>query len=175
MPKDGSVWSSPISYDSSSVADIIREVLVELGYEFTRDTGQKHYSKLMVIAPLPKFAYVRRFIVTSPSEFVMDTYDTRPSHSGIIPYLDIKGVTDENKDDIRAVLQGIVDRLPRKPWKFTFAQRLAYALLSSRWRKARKAWAAFGFDVKARDEPVKATEPKEAQPKDVGPKDNQAN
>ena len=78
-------WRAAICYDARAVAKLLREALDDLGYKYTRDKSQKHYSKLMLVIPLPQFAYVFQFIVKSPSSFIINTYDTKPTPSGVLP------------------------------------------------------------------------------------------
>jgi hypothetical protein len=138
-------WISPVSFGSESLAKVMREVLEELDYKFKRDQVQKHYDRFYVVIPMFRFAYAFRFIVTEPSEFTVDMYDTQPTHSSVMPYLEIDSVTDENIKDIRKVLKLIVKKLPREPWKFTKGQRLMHGAIMPEFRKAKKAWMKIGI------------------------------
>lgn len=140
-----SKWKSPVSFNAQTMAKALRLSLEELDFKFTRDTSHKHYSKMMIIMPMPKFAYVYRFIVEEPSEFVIDTYDTIPTHSGVMPYMEIDKVDDKNIKDIQKVLKGVVKQLPREPWKFKFMQKIQHGLLIPEYRRARKAWKKLGL------------------------------
>lgn len=148
MPKFDYKWISPISFNSESLAKILREVLEELGYEFKRDSIQKHFDKTYIIVPLLRFAYTFRFIVEKPSEFTVDLYDTQPTHSSVMPYIEIDSVTDENIKDIRKMLRLLAKKLPREPWKFTLGQRFMHGALMPEFRKARKAWEKIGVKKK---------------------------
>ncbi|UCF07627.1 MAG: hypothetical protein JSW28_08265 [Thermoplasmata archaeon] len=141
-------WKSPISFSCEGVAKVLREVLEELGYEFKRDKVQKHYDKTMVIVPLLRFAYAFRFIVEEPSEFIVDVYDTQPTHSSVMPYMEIDPVNDKNIEDIQKMLRKVAEKLPREPWQFTLGQRLMHGALMPEFRRARKAWEKIGVKEK---------------------------
>ncbi len=139
-------WQAPISFSANSVAPLLEECLDELGYKYERDKSDKHYSRFMIIMPMPKFAYVYRFTVSEPSVFTIDTYDTQPKHAGIMPYIEVHDdVTTENIEDIRKVLRKLIEKLPRKPWTFTTGQRLMYGYLSFDFGKAKKQWKRIGL------------------------------
>ncbi len=144
MPKFDHKWISPISFSSEGLAKILREILDELGYEFKRDNVQKQFDKVFMIVPLMRFSYAFRFIVEKPSEFIVDLYDTQPTHSSVIPYIEIDPVNENNIKDIQKMLRLMVKKLPREPWKFTKGQRLMHGAIMPEFRKARKAWERIG-------------------------------
>ena len=148
MSKSDRKWISPISFSSEGLAKIMREILDELGYEFKRDNVQKQFDKVYVIVPLMRFSYAFRFIVEKPSEFIVDLYDTQPTHSSTMPYIEIDPVNNENIKDIQKMLRLMVKKLPREPWKFTKGQRLMHGAIMPEFRKARKAWERIGVKVK---------------------------
>ena len=90
-----SQWHSAVCYNSKSIAKVTRETLDRLGYSYDRERTYKPYSKLMVIMPLPKFSYVFQFKVTKPSEFIINIYDTRPTHSGELHLLEILEISEK--------------------------------------------------------------------------------
>ncbi|MBA3044126.1 hypothetical protein FP804_03210 [archaeon] len=136
----------PISFNARSTSAALREVLKELKFKFERETTQKHYTRMMVVMPMPKFAYAFRFVVKEPSEFVMDLYDAKMTHSGVMHFIEIDGVNKENANDIRKVLNGLVKKLPRKPWKFTLGQRFQYAFLAPEIVTAKRKWRKLGIE-----------------------------
>ena len=148
MPKFEYKWISPISFASDSLAKIMREILEELDYEFKRDKVQKYYDKVFMVVPLFRFAYAFRFIIEKPSEFIVDLYDTQPTHSSTMPYIEIDSVNDENIVDIQKILKLMAKKLPREPWKFTKGQRLMHGALMPEFRKARKAWEKIGVKTR---------------------------
>jgi hypothetical protein len=144
MPKFQYKWISPISFGSEGLAKLLREVLEELDYKFKRDKVEKHYDRFFVVMPMLRFAYAFRFMVEEPSEFVVDFYDTQPTHSSVMPYIEINYVTDKNIKDIQKMLELMVEKLPREPWKFTKGQRIMHGALMPEFRKAKKAWKKIG-------------------------------
>lgn len=95
---------------------------------------------------MPKFAYAFRFVVKKPSEFIMDLYDAKMTHSGIMHFIEIDDVNKKNINDIRKVLNGLVKKLPRKPWKFTLGQRFQYAFLAPEIVTAKRKWRKLGIE-----------------------------
>ena len=148
MRKTEYKWISPISYNSESCAKVMREVLEELGYKFKRDRVQKHYDKVYVVVPLFRFAYAFRFIIEEPSEFTVDLYDTQPTHSSVMPIIEINPVNEGNFEDIRKMLKLMAGKFPREPWRFTLVQRLMHGALMPEFRRARKAWEKIGVKSK---------------------------
>jgi len=141
-------WKSPISFTAEGVAKVLREVLVELDYTFVRDKVQKYYDRTYVVVPMFRFAYAFRFIVQVPSEFTLDVYDTQPTHSSVIPYIEIDPVNNDNHEDVRKMLALLTKKLPREPWKFTVGQRLMHGAIMPEFRKAKKAWEKIGVKKK---------------------------
>jgi hypothetical protein len=137
-------WKSPISFSSEGLAKLLREILKELDFKFKRDKVEKHYDRFFVVMPMLRFAYSFRFIVEEPSEFTVDLYDTQPTHSSVMPFIEIDSVTNENIEDIRKILNLMVEKLPREPWKFTKGQRIMHGALMPEFRKAKSAWKKIG-------------------------------
>ena len=137
-------WKSPISFGTEGLAKLLREVLEELDYKFKRDKVEKPFDKFYVIMPILRFAYAFRFNVEEPSEFMVDLYDTQPTHSSTMPYIEISYVNNENIKDIQKMLKLMVKKLPREPWKFTKSQRVMHGALMPEFRRARKAWERIG-------------------------------
>jgi hypothetical protein len=148
MPNPEYKWISPVSFGSESLAKIMREILEELEYEFKRDRVEKFYDKIYMMVPLFRFAYAFRFKIEKPSEFIVDLYDTQPTHSSVIPYIEIDPVNDDNLEDIQKMLQLMVEKLPREPWKFTVSQRFMHGAIMPEFRKAKKAWEKIGVKSK---------------------------
>lgn len=121
---------------------------MELEYEFKRDRVEKYYDKIYMMVPLFRFAYAFRFIIKKPSEFTVDLYDTQPTHSSVIPYIEIDSVSDENIEDIQKMLKLMVKKLPREPWRFTLGQRIMHGAIMPEFRKAKKAWEKIGVKEK---------------------------
>jgi hypothetical protein len=128
------------------MAKITRKTLVQLDYEFDRDRTYKPYSKLMVIFPLPRFSYVFQFKINKPSKFVINYYDTKPTHSGDLHLMEILDITPENLKDIKRFLLELSNNLPRKPWKFFLSERFRYAFAAPEYLRAKKAWRFMGVE-----------------------------
>ena len=142
---EAKTWLAPISFGAEDVASLLRESLLSLDFDFSREKTEKHYTKMAIIMPMPQFAYVYRFNIVKPSQFTIDTYDTRPHHSGLIPYIEVHHITDDNISDVQSVLQTLSNKCPRKPWKFTWPQRLINGILTPEIVTARKKWAYLGI------------------------------
>jgi len=142
------MWASPVSYEAKEFATLIRESLESLNYVFVRDHAKKIYDRFVVIIPMIGGAHVYRYTVEYPAQFVVQTYDTYPNtKSGLMPMLEIDPVNKENLRHIKGLLSEIVSRVERPPWEFTHTQRFMVGYLLPEFRKARKAWAQFGFDT----------------------------
>ena len=141
-------WRSPVSFTADVMTKVVREALDEGGYKYTRDSGERPYSKFAIIIPLPKFAYVYKYVVEEPIEVVIGVYDTKPTHSGVITYFEIADISEEGADQVKELLRAICAKLPRPPWRFTFGQKLQYALVATEYHEAKRAWKAMGFRTK---------------------------
>jgi hypothetical protein len=141
-----SEWHSAVCYNSKSMAKVTRETLQELNYSFTRERSYKPYSKLMVVFPLPRFSYVFQFKVEAPASFIINIYDTNPTHSGELHLIEILDITPENQDYIKKYLKALANNIPRKPWKFFWAERFRYAIAAPEYLRAKKAWREMGVE-----------------------------
>ena len=141
-----SEWTSAVCYNSKSMAKITRETLEQLDYTFERERSYKPYSKLMVILPLPRFSYAFQFRIKAPAEFIINLYDTRPTHSGELHILELQDLTPENLEHAKKFLKSLADNLPRKPWKFFWSERFRYALAGPEYLRAKKAWRKMGVE-----------------------------
>jgi hypothetical protein len=144
---EGDNWTSPICFESQSASARMRETLEDLGCTFKRTRASKQYHQIMVMMPLPRVSYVYRFRLMKPIQLIIDFYDTKPTHAGILPYMDIRGITEQKMVIINKILDEFMERLPRKPWHFTMGQKLQHGYLSD-WRKSKKAWRELGYDTK---------------------------
>jgi hypothetical protein len=148
LPPDGDLWSSPVCFDAKSLSQLLREALDALDYKYERKQADKLYQQMMVLFPLPKTAYIYRFELKKPIKVWIDLYDTRPSHAGIIPYMDIQGLTDDKIPPLKMLFDELLKKLSRPPWEFTIGQKFQHGLLIPEWGKAKRAWRHFGYDVK---------------------------
>jgi hypothetical protein len=135
-----SQWHSAVCYDAKTMAKETRKTLNKLGYTYERERAYKPYSKLVVILPLPKFSYVFQFKVNSPAEFIINLYDTNPTHSGVLHLLEVLEITPENLKHVKDFLKSLSGSLPRKPWRFFWGERFQYAIAAPEYLRAKKAW-----------------------------------
>ncbi|MCK5560158.1 MAG: hypothetical protein KAJ51_06175 [Thermoplasmata archaeon] len=137
-------WESAICFDARTVAKLLRSVLDELEFEFTRDKTEKPFTRLMMVVPLPRFAYAFQFKVKKPSEFIINTYDTKPTPSGVLHFIEVQNIDEGNLQYVQRVLQTLASHMPRKPWKFFWAERWRYALIGPEYLRAKGAWKKMG-------------------------------
>ena len=141
-----SEWKSAVCYNSKNMAKIARETLDELGFEYERERSYKSYSKLMIVLPLPKFSYIFQFKISEPAQFIVNIYDTKPTHSGELHFLELIEITPDNLTHVKRFLGGLVEHMPRKPWKFFWSERLRYAVAAPEYLRAKKAWRKMGIE-----------------------------
>lgn len=133
-------WQSPISYDAQSSSALLRRVLEEQGFRFSRGAGQKLYSRNLVVIPMPLVAYVYRLVVTAPVAFTLEVYDTCVTSTGSLTYLEVPDLSTRNRAAVRRVLGDFAGRLRRKPWVFPWLQRFQLGVLLPEFFAARRAW-----------------------------------
>ena len=141
-----SQWHSAVCYNSKSIAKVTRETLDQLGFSYDRERTYKPYSKLMVVLPIPKFSYVFQFNVKKPKEFIINVYDTRPTHSGELHLLEILDISEKNLNFVKKYLKSLANNLPRKPWKFFWGERFRYAIAAPEYLRAKSAWREMGVE-----------------------------
>lgn len=137
--------SLPVCFDSQSVAPLIRQALEELGYRFERSSGGKTVTRTVIIIPIPTKCYVFRFIVTGKGESAIkpvyiDIYDKRLTQATFVPIMEISGY-DESRENMREILGKFIEKLPRKPWEFTTAQKVVIGLANFDILRAKGDWA----------------------------------
>lgn len=138
-------WLSAISFDAKSTAHTLRILLEEMNLKFRRERSEKPYSQLYAIVPLPRFAYVFRFIIAARNTLIIDLYDTQPATSGPLSFIEIPELTDKNIELARKILCGLAKKLPRPPWEFTWLQRIQHGILNPDLLRARKNWRSLGI------------------------------
>jgi len=138
-------WRAAICYNARSVAGLLRESLDELGFEYTREKSEKNFTRLVVIVPMPQLSYVFQFKLTKPSEFIINTYDVRPTHSGEVHFVELQNLNSDNLKDAQAVLTRLAEKMPRKPWKFFWTERFRYAILAPEYLESKSAWYSMGI------------------------------
>jgi len=148
LPPEGELWTSPVTFDAKSLSVLLRDSLDEVGYTYSRRQSDKLYSQLMVVMPLPKTAYVYRFVLKKPVKVWIDLYDTKPSHAGILTHMDIQGFTEAKAPKLKKLFDALIKKLSRPPWKFAASQKFQHGLLIPEWGRAKKAWRRLGYLIK---------------------------
>lgn len=144
-------WETPMANRVTDIAVALREAMEELGWTFTRERGEKAYSRFAIVLPMLKVAYVFRFRVSAPLQDVtFDTWEVRMTHRGDISYLRVDGYTYEQIREVQQLLDELVERLPRLPWDFPLGQRMEAGLVIPEWNKAKKMWRYMRYDVTKR-------------------------
>jgi hypothetical protein len=153
----GGHWKSPISVPAIDMVEAVRRSMEALQIPFTRKSRTKMYSAMYIIAPLPKTAYVYRFVAqgagpaADEDDFIIDIYDMMLTHAGNIGMMEIDNLTKKNKQTVRKVLLGAVGTLPRLPWDFPLSIKWRHGLLIPEYGRAKRSWRDLGFDVKNKE------------------------
>jgi len=141
-------WETPMANSVTEVAVALRESFEALDWEFSREKGEKIYSRFAVILPLAKVAYVFRFRVHHPLDNVkFDTWEMRMSHKGDVSFMAVDDYRFEDLDLVHQLLSEMVERLPQRPWHFPLGQRMQAGLAIPEWSNARRMWQQMRFDV----------------------------
>ena len=138
-------WKAAVCFDSPSITKMIRETLDDLGWEYERDRALHHFSRLIVVLSIPANTYVFRFIVRKPVEMVIDVYDEKPTHSGLLHFIEIDGLTKGNAPKARLFLNEMASRLPRKPYEFFLVERFKSGFLNRDHMRAKREWSRWGI------------------------------
>ena len=123
---------------------LTRKVLDELKYEFVRKTSSKNFSKFVFVLSIPKFSYVFEFRVKQPVEFCIKAYDQKLTPSADVHFLEIEELTKENLPHVKRFITCLADKLPRKPWKFSFGDRFRYGFAAPEYVTAKRKWKLMG-------------------------------
>jgi hypothetical protein len=121
----------------------MREVLDELELDYERDKDEHHYTRMMVVIPMPQFAYVFKFQVKD-LDFTIKLFDTRPTHAGVYHHIEVKDITRSNIKTIKKILQRFAKTQKRKPYKFNFYERLRTGLVLPEYLLAHMKWKQMG-------------------------------
>ena len=137
-------WVAAVCLDAITTAKLLRGALNGLNFKFTRDKTQKPFTSLMVVVPVPRFAYAFQFKIQDPSEFVINIYDTKPTPSGILHFIEVQNIDEANLQNVQRVLKELASKMPRKPWKFFWSERFKYALAAPEYVRAKGKWNKMG-------------------------------
>ena len=125
----------PVCFESRSTATAFRSLLDELGYKYKRENVSRSYTKVAIVIALERTAMVYRYELDE-SNLTVDIWEEKPS-SGGVTYIEMKGGDEE---EYRMILQKFSKRLPRKPWEYTFSQKLRNGWFSQGIMGAKKSW-----------------------------------
>ena len=125
----------PVCFESRSTATAFRSLLDELGYKYKRENVNRSYTKVAIVIALERTALVYRYEIDK-SNLTVDIWEEKPS-SGGVTYIEMKGGDD---DECRMILQKFSEKLPRKPWEYTFSQKLRNGWFSQGIMGAKKSW-----------------------------------
>jgi hypothetical protein len=147
LPADLIRWESPVSVDVLDSAGAVRAALEEMGVEFERKKSTRLYSKFSVVMMVPKGAYVFQFSLKGDTKIIVETWQTAPSSSSDMTWLRVENFRMDEEEFVRRFLTLYRKAAGKDPWAFTFAERARAGAMLPEWRRARKAWASFGFDT----------------------------
>ena len=125
----------PVCFESRSTATVFRRLLDELGYEYKRKNVNRSYTKVAVVLALERTALVHRYVIEK-DDITVDIWEEKPS-AGSVTYIELRG---GEKALRKELLQKFSEKLPRKPWKYTFGQKLRNGWLSQGILGAKRSW-----------------------------------
>ena len=125
----------PVCFESRSTATVFRRLLDELGYEYKRKNVNRSYTKVAVVLALERTALVHRYVIKK-DDITVDIWEEKPS-AGSVTYIELRG---GEKALRKELLQKFSEKLPRKPWKYTFGQKLRNGWLSQGILGAKRSW-----------------------------------
>lgn len=138
-------WSSAISTPSKVNAKLVRETLDELKCDYVRDKEDRHYTRVMVVMPMPQFAYVFKFLVNGPEKFEVHLYDTKPNHSGVLHFIEIRNINSSNIKLIKKFLKKLTKKIGTPPYKFDWYERIRTGIFYLEYIQAKNRWAQMGI------------------------------
>jgi hypothetical protein len=125
----------PVCFESRSTATVFRRLLDELGYEYKRKNVNRSYTKVAVVLALERTALVHRYVIEK-DDITVDIWEEKPS-AGSVTYIELRG---GEKALRKELLQKFSEKLPRKPWEYTFGQKLRNGWLSQGILGAKRSW-----------------------------------
>lgn len=125
----------PVCFESRSTATVFRKLLDELGYEYKRKNVNRSYTKVAVVLALERTALVHRYVIEK-DDITVDIWEEKPS-AGSVTYIELRG---GEKAVRKELLQKFSKKLPRKPWEYTFGQKLRNGWLSQGILGAKRSW-----------------------------------
>lgn len=128
----------PICFESRTTAASFRKLLDKKNYSYKRSTSSRTYTKVSFVIAHERTAIVYRYILNE-SKLKADIWEENPS-SGNITYIELKSEDESVKKEL---LKDFILFLPRKPWEYTFTQKLRNGWLSQGIFRAKSKWERY--------------------------------
>ncbi len=125
----------PVCFESRTTAATFRKLLDKKEYNYERTTTSKTYTKVTFVIAHEKTAMVYRYIIND-LKLKADIWEENPS-SGNVTYIEMKGDDEDTKNEL---LKEFALSLPRKPWEYTFSQRIRNGWFSQGIFRAKSKW-----------------------------------
>ncbi len=128
----------PICFESRTTAASFRKLLDKKNYSYKRSTSSRTYTKVSFVIAHERTAIVYRYILNE-SKLKADIWEENPS-SGNITYIELESEDESVKKEL---LKDFILFLPRKPWEYTFTQKLRNGWLSQGIFRAKSKWERY--------------------------------
>ena len=128
----------PICFEPRTTAASFRKLLDKKEYKYERTTSQRTYTKVSFVIAHERSAMVYRYIIDD-SKLKADIWAENPS-SGNVTYIEIEA---EDKVVRNELLKEFALSLPRKPWDYTFTQKLRNGWFSQGIFRAKAKWESY--------------------------------
>ena len=128
----------PICFESRTTAASFRKLLDKKNYSYKRSTSSRTYTKVSFVIAHERTAIVYRYVLNE-SKLKADIWEENPS-SGNITYIELES---EDESVTKELLKDFILFLPRKPWEYTFTQKLRNGWLSQGIFRAKSKWERY--------------------------------
>tara|TARA_Y100000739_G_C20388256_1_gene364405 strand:- start:218 stop:622 length:405 start_codon:yes stop_codon:yes gene_type:complete len=128
----------PICFESRTTAASFRKLLDKKNYSYKRSTSSRTYTKVSFVIAHERTAIVYRYVLNE-SKLKADIWEENPS-SGNITYIELESEDESIKKEL---LKDFILFLPRKPWEYTFTQKLRNGWLSQGIFRAKSKWERY--------------------------------
>tara|TARA_Y100001970_G_scaffold33517_1_gene41676 strand:- start:4066 stop:4470 length:405 start_codon:yes stop_codon:yes gene_type:complete len=125
----------PICFEPRTTAASFRKLLDKKEYKYERTITHRTYTKVSFVIAHEKSAMVYRYLINN-SKLKVDIWTENPS-SGNVTYIEIES---EDKIERKELLKEFALSLPRKPWEYTFTQKLRNGWFSQGIYRAKAKW-----------------------------------
>ena len=128
----------PICFESRTTAASFRKLLDKKNYSYKRSTSSRTYTKVSFVIAHERTAIVYRYTLNE-SKLKADIWEENPS-SGNVTYIELESEDESVKKEL---LKDFILFLPRKPWEYTFTQKLRNGWLSQGIFRAKSKWERY--------------------------------